>query len=140
MLVWKAIPSMTPMMSAILRLEAVMSSIFRTTSRTTSPPLLATCAAVAARRFASAADSALPFTVEVSCSIELAARCSWLAACSVRWLRSALPFAISLEADSMLAALPWVAASAVRSRPSVSASAAAEAAPWACARLIQMAM
>jgi methyl-accepting chemotaxis protein len=48
-LVWKAMPSMTPMMSAILLAELLISPIVPTTCETTSPPLRATSEALAAR-------------------------------------------------------------------------------------------
>jgi len=51
-LVWKAIESMTPMMSAIWREEVLMASIVCTISPTTAPPRRATCAADSARSLA----------------------------------------------------------------------------------------
>jgi hypothetical protein len=41
MLVWKAMPSITPMMSAIFFDELAMSCMVATTAPTTSPPLAA---------------------------------------------------------------------------------------------------
>ena len=58
MFVWKAMPSMTPMMSAIFFELALISSIVETTCDTTSPPRRATVAAEAASWLAVAADSA----------------------------------------------------------------------------------
>ncbi|MNR47800.1 hypothetical protein D3C85_1669490 [compost metagenome] len=48
MLVWKAMPSITPMMSTILREDALISSIVCTTRPTTSPPRTAVSEALAA--------------------------------------------------------------------------------------------
>ncbi len=45
MLVWKAIESITPMMSLILRLLALMAPMVCTTPATTWPPCVAVCAA-----------------------------------------------------------------------------------------------
>nr|WP_277753919.1 hypothetical protein [Roseomonas nepalensis] len=98
MFVWKAISSITPMMSLILRLDWVMPSIVRTTSVTTSPPRVAVSEAEAASLFACCALSAFCRTVLVSSS-RLAEVSSRLAACSsVRCDRSVLPIAISREA------------------------------------------
>ena len=99
MLVWKAMPSITPMMSPILRLEALIWSMLCTTCCTTAPPRSAACTAVAASWLAWREVSADWCTVAVSCSM-LAAVCSRLAAvCSVRVDRSALPLAISAAAS-----------------------------------------
>ena len=134
MLVWKAMPSITPMMSAIFLLDAVISSIVDTTCVTTSPPRCATAEADDASWLAWLAASALWRTVPVSCAIELAVCCRLLAVCSVRAERSALPCAISVDAVEMLsvefftcatmrARLPCMSSSdcissAVSSRPS----------------------
>ena len=45
MLVWKAMPSIVPMMSAMRLDELLMSSIVATTFETTAPPRAATSAA-----------------------------------------------------------------------------------------------
>src|SRR5437867_9924344 len=95
MLVWKAMPSITPMMSAILFELVMISSIVATTCVTTWPLRCATAEADDASWFAWFAASALWRTVLVSCSIELAVCCRLLAACSVRTERSALPAATS---------------------------------------------
>ena len=58
MLVWKAMPSMTPMMSAIFFDESEMPCIVETTSRTTSPPRTATSEAFIASWLACFALSA----------------------------------------------------------------------------------
>ncbi len=97
MLVWKAMPSITPMMSAILRLDAEIASMVCTTWPTAAPPCAAMSLAVPARRSASTAVAALLLTVELSCSIDAAVCCRLAACSSVRWLRSALPVAISCE-------------------------------------------
>ncbi len=104
MFVWNAIPSITPMMSLILRELWLISSIVVTTCETTVPPRAATSAAVAASWFAWRAESALWRTVPVSCSMLAAVSCRLLAVCSVRELRSWLPVAISCDAVLMLSA------------------------------------
>ena len=88
-------PSMVPMMSAMRLLAWLISSMVVTTWPTTSPPRWATLAAEPASWLAWAAASALWRTVLVSCSMALAVCCRLPAVCSVRWLRSALPAAIS---------------------------------------------
>ena len=70
MLVWKAMPSMTEMMSTILRDEALMEPIVSTTWATMAPPLLATSDALRARVLAWRALSAFCLTVDVSSSID----------------------------------------------------------------------
>mmetsp|Transcript_81350 Transcript_81350/g.226114 ORF Transcript_81350/g.226114 Transcript_81350/m.226114 type:complete len:202 (+) Transcript_81350:335-940(+) len=105
-LVWKAMPSMTPMMSPILRLLLLMSSIVVTTWRTTWPPRSATSEALAASALAWRAFSALCCTVRVSWSISDAVACRSLDVCSVRWARSLLPVAISVLPVAMLSVLP----------------------------------
>ena len=90
MLVWKAMPSMVPMMSAIWRELVLISSIVATTWAITSPPCVAALLAEAASSLALRADSAVWRTVPVSCSIELAIACRLEAVRSVRWLRSRL--------------------------------------------------
>src|SRR3989344_5642794 len=95
MLVWNAMPSITPMMSAIFWLLWWMSCMVLTTCCITSPPLVAVLAAVVASWLAWRAESALWRTVAVSSSM-LAAVCSrLLAACSVRWPRFWLPLLMS---------------------------------------------
>jgi len=97
-------PSMTLMMSAILLLESLMFFIVSTTWPTTSPPLTATLDAPSASWLACWALSAFCLTVELSCSIEAAVSCSAEACCSVRWLRSRLPWAICDDAVATLSA------------------------------------
>ncbi len=91
-------PSITPMMSAIFLDDELISSIVATTCETTVPPRRATCVAELASWLACAAASALWRTLPVSCDSELAVCCRLLAVCSVRWLRSWLPMAISVDA------------------------------------------
>jgi hypothetical protein len=95
MLVWNAMPSITPMMSTIFCELALISLIVCTTPRTTSPPRDARSAASRARPLARVALSALLATVDVNSSM-LAAVCSSADdCCSVRDDRSVLPAAIS---------------------------------------------
>ncbi|CAM3513725.1 hypothetical protein ACAN107058_07830 [Paracidovorax anthurii] len=100
-LVWKAMESITPMMSEILSEEAAISCIVSTTRPTMVPPCSAACAARAASWLASRAVSELVLTVLLSSSIEAAVSSRLLACCSVRWLRSALPMAISAAPVAM---------------------------------------
>ncbi len=106
MLVWKAMPSMVPMMSAIWREESSMLRIVSTTRSTTSPPWRATSEAFSASWLACCALSAFSLTVLDSCSIDAAVCCSALACCSVRALRSLLPAAICALAVATPSA-PW---------------------------------
>ncbi len=101
MLVWNAMPSITPMMSAIFLLDALISLIVATTRCTTWPPLPATSAAAAASWPAARELSALCWTVVVICCIEAAVSCNALACCSVRLDRSWLPDAICDDAVAM---------------------------------------
>ena len=96
MLVWKAMPSMTPMMSLILLLDWLISPMVATTWPTTSPPCWATWAALLASWLAWRADSLVWRTVAVSSSMLLAVSSRLAAACSVRWDRSVEPRATSL--------------------------------------------
>ena len=104
MLVWKAMPSITPMMSAILRELSLMPFMVSTTWPTTSPPLTAMLLAPSANALAWRALSALWRTVAPSCSIDAAVCCSVEACSSVRWLRSWLPWAICALAVATLSA------------------------------------
>ncbi|MCW0448845.1 hypothetical protein NB706_001679 [Xanthomonas sacchari] len=108
MLVWKAMPSMTEMMSAILFDEASMPLMVSTTWPTTLPPCEATAAAPTANWLAWRACSAFCFTVEVSSSIDAAVSSRLAACCSVRRDRSSLPAAISEAAALMLTAAVWM--------------------------------
>ncbi len=108
MLVWKAMPSMTEMISA-MRLELVSIALMVvTTWPTTSPPCEATLCAPMASWLAWRACSAFWRTVEVSSSIEAAVSSRLAACCSVRRDRSLLPLAISPAAWVMLPAAPWI--------------------------------
>ena len=120
MLVWKAMPSMVPMMSEIFLLATLISSMVVTTWPTTSPPRVAAATADCTSWLAVRADSAVWRTVPVSSLIDDAAFCRLLAVCSVRWLRSRLPVAISELAVPMLSTelrtVPMVEASRWRMR------------------------
>src|SRR5436309_13074431 len=70
MLVWNAMPSITPMMSAIWRDASLMPFIVCTTCPTTSPPLTATLDAPRASSLACCAWPAFCCTVEPNCSID----------------------------------------------------------------------
>ncbi|MCW0417375.1 hypothetical protein NB689_003129 [Xanthomonas sacchari] len=110
MLVWKAMPSITEMMSPIFFEDASMPLMVCTTWPTTSPPCEATEAAPAASWLAWRARSAFCLTVEVSSSIDAAVSSRLAACCSVRRDRSSLPVAISLAAALMLTAAVWMRA------------------------------
>ena len=88
-------PSITLMMSTILREDALIDSMVCTTCPTTAPPLPATSDAAPASALAWRALSAFWRTVEVSSSIDEAVSSSELACSSVRDDRSRLPCAIS---------------------------------------------
>jgi len=105
MLVWNAIPSMMPTMSAIWRALSLMSRIVATMRPTASPPCAAARLASSARRAACTAWSALCLTVALSCSIDAAVSSSAEACCSVRADSSLLPRAIWLDATAMLSLL-----------------------------------
>ena len=91
-------------MSAILRELVVIWSMVVTTCDTTAPPRAATSAAVEAKSLAWREAWALCCTVLVSTSIDEAVSSRLAAVCSVRWLRSWLPLAISELAVEMLPA------------------------------------
>ncbi|MNX04367.1 hypothetical protein D3C86_339550 [compost metagenome] len=96
---------MTPMMSTILRDEALMVSMVPITCATTAPPWRATAEADCASSFACTALPAFCVTVEVNSSIEAAVSSSELACISVRADKSILPLAISLDAVAIVSAL-----------------------------------
>ncbi len=123
MLVWNAMPSITPMMSAIFLELLLMSSIVETTWATTLPPRAATAAADVASWLAVWAESVDWRTVAVRLSMELAVRCRWLAASSVRCDRSELPLATSELATSMLSDDSRTWPTRLRSETCMSASA-----------------
>ncbi len=123
MLVWKAMPSITPMMSAIWRDEPLISSIVVTTRATTAPPRIATSAAVAASSLAVRALCTEFCTVPFICSIDAAVCCRLDAASSVRDDRSMLPSAISAEAMPMLSVEVRTCDTSVLSESCIEASA-----------------
>ena len=87
---------------------------------------------------ASRAAVAVCCTVPVSCSMELAVFCRWLAVFSVRIDRSVLPLAISREAESTWTALlrTWRIDCSMRCRASISRAVVGSlaGARWATAR------
>ena len=91
-------PSITPMMSLILREAALILSMVVTTLPTTAPPCCATLDAWATSWLACRAASAFWRTVSVSCCIDAEVSCKLDAVSSVRPLRSWLPVAISSAA------------------------------------------
>ncbi len=95
-LVWKAMPSITPIISTILRELSEIPCIVDTTLPTTSPPCVATSEAFIAMRLASRAFSALLRTASVNSSMLAEVSSSDDACCSVRPERSILPVAISV--------------------------------------------
>ncbi|VWC15713.1 hypothetical protein BUB20358_05547 [Burkholderia ubonensis] len=109
MLVWNAMLSISPVMSAIFD-ELVLISVIVTSIRcTTSLPLSATSDALAASVVAWRALSEFCLTVAVSSSMLAAVSSSDAACSSVRDDRSMLPAAISLDAteiDSLDALIP----------------------------------
>ena len=99
-------PSMTEMMSTILREESLMASMVCTTLSTTAPPFTATPEALSASWFACWALSAFCRTVDVSSSIDDAVSSSELACSSVREDRSRLPLAICDDAVAIVSVPP----------------------------------
>ena len=97
-LVWRAISSITPMMSEILRDDSSIFAIAPTALATTSPPRSATSRVVGRRRFACWAFSAFFFTVAEICSIDAEVSSSDAACSSVRCDRSVVAVEISAEA------------------------------------------
>ena len=75
-LVWNAMPSITPVMLPMRVELSGIAPIVPTTFETTSPPCAAIAEALAASRFASPASLAVRCTAWVSDSIELAVCCS----------------------------------------------------------------
>ncbi|MFM9436213.1 hypothetical protein ACFDR9_003296 [Janthinobacterium sp. CG_23.3] len=102
MLVWKAMPSMTPMMSTIFLADSLIEPIVATTCDTTAPPWPATSAADSASKLAWRAFSPLRRTVSVSSTIDAAVSSSEPACASVRPDSSRLPAAIRPQAPSMV--------------------------------------
>ncbi|MCW0423362.1 hypothetical protein NB713_001305 [Xanthomonas sacchari] len=126
MLVWKAMPSITPMMSAMRADAALIEAMVATTSSTARPPFSATSPVLSTSWLAWRALSAFCFTVDVSSSIEAAVSSRLAAWCSVRTDRSLLPLAISLAAVLIEPTARWmpctmpVSCSAVRLAASAS--------------------
>ena len=98
--VWKAISSITAMISAIRCEFCWISCIVATTRCTSLPPCSATVAAPVARSLALRAASAFSLTVLFSSSIAEAVSSSEPACCSVRWPRSCVPSSISRDCTS----------------------------------------
>ncbi len=124
MLVWNAMPSITPMISDTVRDDELISRMVATTSVTTAPPWVATAEALSASWLAWRALSAFWRTIEVISSMLDAVSSSELACSSVRCDRSALPAAICLVA-APIDSEPWrtrrtvsVNAACMRARPS----------------------
>ncbi len=101
MLVWKAMPSITPMMLEMRELASRISPMVDTMRPTASPPSAAMPEAPLARLLAREALSELARTLPAICSIEAAVCCRLLACCSVRSLRSLLPWAICWDARTI---------------------------------------
>ena len=110
MLVWKAMPSMTEMMSSIFLALSLIELMVLTTWPTATPPLMATLEAAAASWLACLAFSAFCLTVEASSSMLLAVSSRLEACCSVRLERSALPDEISPAAVVMVSTASLTAA------------------------------
>mmetsp|Transcript_89887 Transcript_89887/g.250012 ORF Transcript_89887/g.250012 Transcript_89887/m.250012 type:complete len:202 (+) Transcript_89887:2082-2687(+) len=106
MLVWKAMPSITPMMSAMRRLACWMPAKVLTMPRMASPVRWTTSMASLAWRWALWTLLAVLCTVLLSSSIDAAVCCRLDAWASVRALRSWLPWAIwPLAVDTQ--STPW---------------------------------
>jgi len=88
MLVWKAMLSMTPMISEIFFELAWISPMVTTTCFTTAPPFTTPAFDVFASSLACLAFSAFCLTVALSCSIEDDVSSRLLACSSVRLDRS----------------------------------------------------
>ncbi len=101
MLVWNAMPSMMPTMSAIFVELSWIESMFCTTSRTTWLPLLAMSEALLASVVARWAFCALSLTVSASSFMLDEVSSSEAACCSVRAERSRFPAAICLVAEAI---------------------------------------
>lgn len=108
MLVWKAMPSITEMMSPMRRDEASIPPIVSTTFPTTPPPCPATREAPLANSLAWRACSAFWCTVEVSSSMDAAVSSKLAACCSVRRDKSPLPAAISVDAVLIAVDACWM--------------------------------
>ncbi|MNI68878.1 hypothetical protein D3C73_1245970 [compost metagenome] len=108
MLVWKAMPSITPVMSPI-RLDAPSMACMVSTTRCMAwLPSLAAPWVEAASSLACRACAAFWRTVAVSSSIEAAVSCRCAACRSLRSDSAPLPAAISLAAVLMVVAQCWM--------------------------------
>ncbi len=121
MLVWNAMPSMTPVISAIRRELPSMPCIVATTRVTTSPPLSAAFEACWTNSLAWRAESAPPRAEDAKRSMSLAVDCRSAAVVSVRSLRSWLPPAISAAACVMREEVEWIWPTRSRSRCCINA-------------------
>jgi hypothetical protein len=137
MLVWKAIPSITPMISEIFAEDAEIPFMVRTTWPTTSPPLRATFEASTASWLACCAWLAFCVTLEVSSSMEPAVSSSVLACSSVRCDRSTLPCAIWVLACATTAA-PLVTSPTSWRRLRVMSPTACSSWPGSSRRVVRM--
>ncbi len=118
MLVWKAMPSIRPVISEILPELVLILSMVPTIACTASLPSCARLLALDASVLAWAAFSAVCLTVSVSCVMLDAVSSSEAACCSVRADRSTLPAAISCDAtvtDSAEALMPRTVSASWRS-------------------------
>ena len=109
-LVWNAMPSITPMIATMRPALPWMASMVPTTWPTAPPPRRAVSEADTASRWAWPALSAFRATACVSCSIDAAVSSSALACASVRLERSILPAAICAAAVAMVSELARIAA------------------------------
>ena len=114
MLVWKAMPSMTPMMSAIRPDDSCSSPIVETTWSTTAQPRVAAWVASLAMSLAWCAATAVLRTVLPSDCTCVAAACRFLAASSVRVCRVSLPSAMRCAMSYMRDEAPRAEDSTVR--------------------------
>ncbi len=105
MLVWKAMPSMTPVMSPICFELALIEPMVCTTRPTTSPPRPATRAALTASSLACFALSAFWVIVALNSSMVEEVSSSDAACSSVRCERSLLPASSSRAAEAIASLL-----------------------------------
>ena len=119
MLVWKAMLSMTPMMSAIFFELSWISPMVTTTRLTTSPPRTTPSFELLASSLACLAFSAFCRTVALSSSMELAVSSRLLACSSVRLDKSLLPAAISCDAVLIASVASLIRPTTSRNRSTV---------------------
>ena len=96
MLVWKAMPSMVPMMSPMRADDALMPCMVLITCSMIFPPRSAASALSPASRVASSTVAELFLTVTAICSIAEAVSSRLAADCSVRACKSVAPLEISV--------------------------------------------